>query len=260
MPIISTSGLARTFASKTGPVEAVRSLDMTVATGEIVGLLGPNGAGKTTTLRMLTTLLAPTGGAATLAGRDLVEDPAGVREKCGYVAQSGGVDPHISVREELVTQGRLYRLGKAAAVARASELAAELGLTELLDRRTLTLSGGQRRRLDIAMGLTHRPAVLFLDEPTTGLDPGSRADLWDLVRRLRDTYGTTVVLTTHYLDEADALADRLVVIDDGQVVAEGAPATLKSRYTGSPGASLQEAFLAITGRAPASADAAPVAV
>ncbi|WP_371602827.1 ATP-binding cassette domain-containing protein [Streptomyces sp. NBC_01220] len=260
MPIISTSGLARTFASKTGPVEAVRSLDMTVATGEIVGLLGPNGAGKTTTLRMLTTLLAPTGGAATVAGRDLVEDPAGVREKCGYVAQSGGVDPHISVREELVTQGRLYRLGKTAAVARASELAAELGLTELLDRRTITLSGGQRRRLDIAMGLTHRPAVLFLDEPTTGLDPGSRADLWDLVRRLRDTYGTTVVLTTHYLDEADALADRLVVIDGGRVVAEDAPAALKSRYAGSSGASLQEAFLAITGRAPAPADAAPVAV
>ncbi|MEU9949125.1 ATP-binding cassette domain-containing protein [Streptomyces sp. NPDC047939] len=260
MPIISTSGLARTFTSKTGPVEAVRSLDMTVATGEIVGLLGPNGAGKTTTLRMLTTLLAPTGGAATVAGRDLVEDPAGVREKCGYVAQSGGVDPHISVREELVTQGRLYRLGKTAAVARASELADELGLTELLDRRTITLSGGQRRRLDIAMGLTHRPAVLFLDEPTTGLDPGSRADLWDLVRRLRDTYGTTVVLTTHYLDEADALADRLVVIDGGRVVAEDAPAALKSRYAGSPGASLQEAFLAITGRAPAPADAAPVAV
>ncbi|MEE4494610.1 ABC transporter ATP-binding protein [Streptomyces sp. BE230] len=260
MPIISTAGLARTFASKTGPVEAVRSIDMTVATGEIVGLLGPNGAGKTTTLRMLTTLLAPTGGAATVAGCDLLADPAGVRKKCGYVAQSGGVDPHISVREELVTQGRLYRLGKAEAVTRAAELAAELGLTELLDRKTLTLSGGQRRRLDIAMGLTHRPAVLFLDEPTTGLDPGSRTDLWDLVRRLRDTYGTTVVLTTHYLDEADALADRLVVVDGGLVVAEGTPAALKSRYAGSAGASLQDAFLAITGRAPASADAAPVAV
>ncbi|MFI6651483.1 ABC transporter ATP-binding protein [Streptomyces sp. NPDC050529] len=260
MPIISTAGLARTFTSKTGPVEAVRSIDMTVATGEIVGLLGPNGAGKTTTLRMLTTLLAPTGGAATVAGCDLLADPAGVRKKCGYVAQSGGVDPHISVREELVTQGRLYRLGKAEAVTRAAELAAELGLTQLLDRKTLTLSGGQRRRLDIAMGLTHRPAVLFLDEPTTGLDPGSRSDLWDLVRRLRDTYGTTVVLTTHYLDEADALADRLVVVDGGLVVAEGTPAALKSRYAGSAGASLQDAFLAITGRAPASADAAPVAV
>ncbi|MEV0574680.1 MULTISPECIES: ABC transporter ATP-binding protein [unclassified Streptomyces] len=260
MPIISTAGLARTFDSRTGPVEAVRSIDMTVAPGEIVGLLGPNGAGKTTTLRMLTTLLAPTGGAATVAGCDLLADPAGVREKCGYVAQSGGVDPHITVREELVTQGRLYRLGKAAAVARAAELAAELGLSELLDRRTATLSGGQRRRLDIAMGLTHRPAVLFLDEPTTGLDPGSRTDLWELVRGLRDTYGTTVVLTTHYLDEADALADRLVVVDGGLVVAEGTPAALKERYAGSASASLQEAFLAITGRSPAPADTAPVAV
>ncbi|MFE6763486.1 ABC transporter ATP-binding protein [Streptomyces sp. NPDC057689] len=259
MTVISTSGLARTFMSKSGPVEAVRSLDMTVAPGEIVGLLGPNGAGKTTTLRMLTTLLSPTGGAATVAGRDLATDPAGVRERCGYVAQSGGVDPHTTVREELVTQGRMYRLGRAAAVARAAELAAELGLSDLLDRRTATLSGGQRRRLDIAMGLTHRPAVLFLDEPTTGLDPGSRADLWDLVRRLRDTDGTTVVLTTHYLDEADALADRLVVVDGGLVAAEGTPAQLKTRYAGSPHASLQDAFLALTGRAPA-ADAAPLAV
>ncbi|MFB7208372.1 ABC transporter ATP-binding protein [Streptomyces sp. NPDC056255] len=260
MPIISTAGLARTFVTKGGPVQAVRSIDMTVAAGEIVGLLGPNGAGKTTTLRMLTTLLAPTGGVATVAGHDLLADPAGVRKKCGYVAQSGGVDPHISVQEELVTQGRLYRLGRTAAASRAAELAAELGLSELLDRRTATLSGGQRRRLDIAMGLTHRPAVLFLDEPTTGLDPGSRADLWELVRRLRDTYGTTVVLTTHYLDEADALADRLVVVDGGLVVAEGTPAALKTRYAGSPAASLQDAFLAITGRSPAPSDAAPVAI
>ncbi|THA73400.1 ATP-binding cassette domain-containing protein [Streptomyces sp. A0642] len=260
MPIISTAGLARTFDTKAGPVEAVRSIDLTVATGEIVGLLGPNGAGKTTTLRMLTTLLAPTGGAATVAGCDLIANPAGVRRKCGYVAQSGGVDPHITVREELVTQGRMYRLARTEAVARAVELAGDLGLSDLLDRRTLTLSGGQRRRLDLAMGLTHRPAVLFLDEPTTGLDPGSRADLWQLVRGLRDTYGTTVVLTTHYLDEADALADRLVVVDGGLVVAEGTPAALKSRYAGSSTASLQDAFLAITGRSPASADATPVAV
>ncbi|WP_329207293.1 ABC transporter ATP-binding protein [Streptomyces sp. NBC_00683] len=260
MPIISTAGLARTFDTKAGPVEAVRSVDLTVRTGEIVGLLGPNGAGKTTTLRMLTTLLAPTGGAATVVGCDLIGDPAGVRERCGYVAQSGGVDPHITVREELVTQGRLYRLSKADAVARAAELAEDVGLGELLDRRTAALSGGQRRRLDIAMGLTHRPAVLFLDEPTTGLDPAGRADLWDLVRRLRDDFGTTVVLTTHYLDEADALADRLVVIDGGLVVAEGTPAALRERFAGSSGASLQDAFLAITGRAPVSADAAPVSV
>ncbi|MFJ2135571.1 ABC transporter ATP-binding protein [Streptomyces sp. NPDC087849] len=260
MPIISTAGLARTFDSKNGPVHAVRSVDLTVRTGEIVGLLGPNGAGKTTTLRMLTTLLAPTGGTATVAGCDLTADPAGVREKCGYVAQSGGVDPHITVREELVTQARLYRLPRADAVARAAALAADLGLTELLGRRCGTLSGGQRRRLDIAMGLTHRPAVLFLDEPTTGLDPGSRADLWDLVRRLRDDFATTVVLTTHYLDEADALADRLVVIDRGAVVAEGTPTALKTEHAGSPAASLQDAFLAITGRTPAPADTAPLAL
>jgi ABC-2 type transport system ATP-binding protein len=176
------------------------------------------------------------------------------------VAQSGGVDPQISVREELVTQGRLYRLTKDQAVDRAEELARDLDLTDLLDRKTSALSGGQRRRLDIALGLTHRPKVLFLDEPTTGLDPASRADLWDLVRRLRDDHGTTVFLTTHYLDEADALADRLVIVDQGVVVAEGTPSALKLQYGGSIDATLQDTFLAITGRAPAPADATPVAV
>ncbi|CAL9295344.1 ATP-binding cassette domain-containing protein [Streptomyces sp. SudanB182_2057] len=258
--VISTAGLARTFQTKSGPVEAVRGIDLTVHEGEILGFLGPNGAGKTTTLRMLTTLLKPTGGAATVAGRDLVADPAGVRRVSGYVAQSGGVDPQITVREELVTQGRLYRLPKARAVARAAELAAELDLTEFLDRKTGALSGGQRRRLDIAMALTHGPTVLFLDEPTTGLDPGSRADLWALVRRLRDEHGTTVFLTTHYLDEADALADRLVIVDRGTVAAEGTPGALKLRYGGSLDATLQDTFLAITGRGPAPADTTPVAV
>ncbi|MEU9010502.1 ATP-binding cassette domain-containing protein [Streptomyces sp. NPDC048479] len=260
MAIISTAGLARTFQTRSGPVEAVRGIDLTVQPGEILGFLGPNGAGKTTTLRMLTTLLPPTGGAATVAGFDLVGDPAGVRRKIGYVAQSGGVDLHISVREELVTQGRLYRLSKAEAVARADELARDLDLTDLLDRKCAALSGGQRRRLDIAMGLTHRPAVLFLDEPTTGLDPGSRADLWDLVRRLRDEHGTTVFLTTHYLDEADELSDRLVIVDKGVVVAEGTPGALKLRYGGAIDATLQDTFLAITGRGIAPKDTAPVAV
>ncbi|MFI7388575.1 ABC transporter ATP-binding protein [Streptomyces sp. NPDC049813] len=260
MPVISASGLARTFQTKQGPVEAVRGVDLRVAPGEILGFLGPNGAGKTTTLRMLMTLLPPTGGAATVAGHDLAGDPAGVRGAVGYVAQSGGVDPSVSVREELVTQGRLYRLTKPQAQARARELAADLGLTGLLDRRTGALSGGQRRRLDLAMGLTHRPAVLFLDEPTTGLDPGSRADLWELVRDLRDRHGTTVFLTTHYLDEADALADRIVVVDRGAVAAEGTPDALKRTYGGSARATLQDTFLAITGRGPAAADPAPVAV
>ncbi|MER7348948.1 ATP-binding cassette domain-containing protein [Streptomyces aurantiacus] len=260
MAIISTAGLAKTFVTKAGSVEAVRGIDLTVAPGEILGFLGPNGAGKTTTLRMLTTLLPPTGGAAAVAGVDLRGNPAAVRKKIGYVAQSGGVDPQETVRDELVIQGRLYGLTKAEATSRAAELAADLDLTELLDRRTAALSGGQRRRLDIALGLTHRPAVLFLDEPTTGLDPGSRADLWRLVRELRDKHGTTVFLTTHYLDEADALADRIVVVDKGVVAAEGTPAALKEQYAGSPGASLQDAFLAITGRAPAPVDATPVAV
>ncbi|UXY21984.1 ATP-binding cassette domain-containing protein [Streptomyces cynarae] len=260
MTIISTAGLARTFQTKRGPVEAVRGIDLTVREGEILGFLGPNGAGKTTTLRMLTTLLKPTGGAATVAGCDLATDPVGVRRACGYVAQSGGVDPQITVREELVTQGRLYRLPKHQAVERADELAHDLDLTELLDRRTGALSGGQRRRLDIAMALMHRPKVLFLDEPTTGLDPASRADLWELVRRLRDRHETTVFLTTHYLDEADALADRLVVVDHGTVAAEGTPSGLKLEYGGSIDATLQDTFLAITGRGPAPTDAAPVAV
>ncbi|WP_055494835.1 ABC transporter ATP-binding protein [Streptomyces sp. TP-A0356] len=260
MTIISTAGLAHTFRTRRGPVDAVRGIDLTVREGEILGFLGPNGAGKTTTLRMLTTLLRPTGGAATVAGCDLVNDAEGVRRACGYVAQSGGVDPHVTVREELVTQGRLYRLTKAQAVERAEELVHDLDLDGLLDRRTAALSGGQRRRLDIAMGLTHRPRVLFLDEPTTGLDPGSRADLWDLVRRLRDEHGTTVFLTTHYLDEADALSDRLVIVDKGVVVAEGTPGALKLEHGGSIDATLQDTFLAITGRGPAPADSTPLAV
>ncbi|MEV5595174.1 ATP-binding cassette domain-containing protein [Streptomyces sp. NPDC052496] len=260
MAVITASGLTRTFTTRHGTVDAVRGIDLTAGHGEILGLLGPNGAGKTTTLRMLTTLLAPTGGSATVAGCDLVRDPAGVRRATGYVAQSGGVDPHVSVREELVTQGRLYRLPKAGAAARAEELADALGLGGLLDRPCAAMSGGQRRRLDIALGLVHRPAVLFLDEPTTGLDPGSRAGLWELVRRLRTDFGTTVVLTTHYLDEADALADRVVVVDRGVVAAEGTPRALKTAYAGSPDASLQDAFLAITGRDAAPADTAPVAV
>ncbi|GAA1581483.1 ATP-binding cassette domain-containing protein [Actinomadura kijaniata] len=253
--VITVRGLTRTFRLRGGPVHAVRGLDLTVPEGEILGLLGPNGAGKTTTLRMLTTLLPPTGGRAEIAGHDLRRDPAGVRRRIGYVAQSGGLDPSCPVREELVTQGRLHRLPRNEARARAAELAEALDLTGLLDRPTAALSGGQRRRVEIALGLVNRPAVLFLDEPTTGLDPGSRAELWDLVRRTRTDLGTTVVLTTHYLDEADALADRIVVVDAGAVVEEGTPADLKARHGGG---SLQDAFLAITGRSVP--DAAPVAV
>ncbi|OLT34009.1 ABC transporter ATP-binding protein [Actinomadura sp. CNU-125] len=258
-PAIDVRGLTRTFALKSGPVHAVRGIDLTAERGEILGFLGPNGAGKTTTLRMLATLLPPTGGDAVIAGRDLRRDPAGVRRRIGYVAQAGGLDPACPVREELVTQGRLHRLSRPDARDRAAELASDLGLTGLLERPTAALSGGQRRRLEIALGLVDRPEVLFLDEPTTGLDPGSRAELWDLIRRIRAEHGTTVVLTTHYLDEADALADRVVVVDAGTVVAEGSPADLKTRHAGDPAASLQDAFLAITGRRP-SGEHAPVAI
>ncbi|MGP3972701.1 ABC transporter ATP-binding protein [Streptomyces sp. 8N114] len=258
---IHTTGLTRTFRTKSRTVEAVRGIDLTVEQGEILGFLGPNGAGKTTTLRMLTTLLPPTSGTATVAGHDLIADPRGVRERIGYVAQSGGVDPTVSVREELTTQGRLYRLSKSGAAQRTEELARELDLSALLDRPCGSLSGGQRRRLDIAMALTHSPALLFLDEPTTGLDPGSRADLWQLVRRLRDERGMTVFLTTHYLDEADALADRLVIVDDGRVVAHGTSAELKQTYAGAADAGLQDAFIAITGRrTQREEEPAPVAV
>ncbi|MEU5161713.1 ATP-binding cassette domain-containing protein [Streptomyces sp. NPDC020875] len=260
MAVISTSGLTRTFTTRQGPVDAVRGIDLRVGAGEIVGLLGPNGAGKTTTLRMLTTLLPPTGGAATVAGRDLVRDPAGVRARVGYVAQSGGLDPQLSVREELTTQGRLYRLSRRAAALRTGELAGLLGLDALLGRTVASLSGGERRRLDIAMGLTHRPAVLFLDEPTTGLDPGSRADVWELVRGLRRELGTTVVLTTHYLDEADALADRVVIVDRGLIAAEGTPEELKRAHAGADGATLQDAFLAVTGRTPVPVGTGPTSV
>ncbi|MEV0347347.1 ATP-binding cassette domain-containing protein [Nonomuraea sp. NPDC050680] len=247
-PAIHVRGLTRTFTLAKGPVHAVRGIDLTVRRGEILGFLGPNGAGKTTTVRMLTTLLPPSGGHAQVAGHDLLADPAGVRRRIGYVAQSGGLDPGCGVREELITQGRLHRLTRRQAGERAEELAGDLALAELMERPTAALSGGQRRRLEIALGLVNRPQVLFLDEPSTGLDPGSRAELWELVRRIRADHDTTVFLTTHYLDEADALADRIVVVDAGAVVAEGTPAELKSRHTGDPAASLQDAFLAITGR------------
>ncbi|CNG74116.1 antibiotic resistance efflux protein [Mycobacterium tuberculosis] len=228
--MIEARGLARTFTTGHGPVEAVRGVDLRVAPGEIVGFLGPNGAGKTTTLRMLTTLLAPTAGTATVAGRDLRRDPAGVRRRIGYVAQGGGTDPAVPAGEELDLQARLY--GVPGRAARIAELCARLDLAGAGARPAGSLSGGQRRRLDIALGLVHRPPLLFLDEPTTGLDPQSRGNLWDHIRAMRDRDGTTVFLTTHYLDEADALCDRLLIIDRGTIVAEGAPAELKRRVAG----------------------------
>jgi ABC-2 type transport system ATP-binding protein len=237
MAIIEARGLARTFHSRKRTVEAVRGVDLTVEDGEIVGFLGPNGAGKTTTLRMLTTLLTPTGGAAVVAGADLLKDPAGVRRKIGYVPQAigmtmGGTDESCLVIEELLDQAALYHIGRDEAVRRARLLIAQFDLTGLEKRLVKTLSGGQRRRLEVALGLVHRPQVIFLDEPTTGLDPQSRSNLWDHVRSLRSDLGTTVFLTTHYLDEADSLCDRVFIIDHGVMVAEGTPDELKRSMSG----------------------------
>jgi ABC-2 type transport system ATP-binding protein len=221
--VIEARGLAKSFTG----AEAVRGVDLTVEAGEIVGFLGPNGAGKTTTLRMLTTLLRPTAGTATVAGRDLTGDPSGVRRRIGYVAQGGSTNPACTAAQELVLQARLYRVPDPR--ARAREL---LELFGVPDRETGTLSGGQKRRLDIALGIVHTPALIFLDEPTTGLDPQSRAEVWRHIRGLRDRHGTAVFLTTHYLDEADALCDRILIIDQGKIIGEGTPEDLKRRLSG----------------------------
>jgi len=233
--MIQARGLARTFQARRrggAEVKAVDGIDLDVATGEIVGLLGPNGAGKTTTQRMLATLLEPTAGEATVAGCDLRRDPVGVRRQLGYVSQSGGTNPAAKVDEELVTQAELYGLSRSSARERARALRETLDLGDLGDRVVKTLSGGQKRRLDIALGLVHQPKLVFLDEPSTGLDPQSRANLWAHVRALRDQHGATVLLTTHYLEEADALCDRILIIDHGKIVASGTPAELKRRIAG----------------------------
>jgi ABC-2 type transport system ATP-binding protein len=230
--MIEARGLARTFRSRGRTVEAVRGVDLDVQAGELVGFLGPNGAGKTTTLRMLTTLLRPTAGTATVGGCDLLADPLGVRKRIGYVAQGGGSAPECRVIEEIEIQGRFYGLSKRDAHERGARLAEQLDVGGLEQRLVKTLSGGQKRRLDIALGLIHSPGLVFLDEPTTGLDPQSRANLWEHIRALRAEHGVTVFLTTHYLDEADSLCDRILVIDHGRIVAEGTPDELKARVSG----------------------------
>jgi ABC-2 type transport system ATP-binding protein len=230
MVMIETAELRKSFKTRKGMVAAVQGVDLQVDAGEIFGFLGPNGAGKTTTLRMLATLLVPDGGRATVAGHDLLREPARVRERIGYVSQTGGVDSSATARENLVLQARLYGLGKAKAHARAAELIDILELSAFADR-TGNYSGGQKRRLDLALGLVHRPVLLFLDEPTTGLDPQSRARVWDEVRKLRAD-GATVFLTTHYLEEADALCDRLAIIDNGRIVVAGTPDALKRQIAG----------------------------
>jgi ABC-2 type transport system ATP-binding protein len=229
--VITAHELSKSFKSRHGAVEAVRSVSIDVRQGEIFGFLGPNGAGKTTILRMLTTLLPIDAGQATVAGFDVAREPKRVRARIGYVSQLGGADELASGRENLVLQGRLYGGRPAQVVPRVAALIELLDLGGFADRRVKTYSGGQRRRLDVALGVVHEPAVLFLDEPTTGLDPRSRASLWACVRGLRDR-GTTVFLTTHYLEEADVLCDRLMIIDHGQVVTVGTPRDLKRQVLG----------------------------
>ena len=237
MNIIETHNLRKTFQRRQGKdrkvqtVEAVKGVNLRVDEGEIFGFLGPNGAGKTTTLRMLTTLILPTDGQARVAGHDLLKESARVRERIGYVSQAGGTDTSATGRENLLLQAQLYGMSRRDAEQRTNELLAALELDSFADRQARTYSGGQRRRLDLALGMVHRPKLLFLDEPTTGLDPQSRARLWEEVRKLRIA-GTTIFLTTHYLEEADALADRLAIIDDGHIVVEGTPDSLKRQIAG----------------------------
>jgi ABC-2 type transport system ATP-binding protein len=221
---ISARSLRRTFK---GGIEAVRDIDLTVSTGEVFGFLGPNGAGKTTTVRMLCTLLPPTAGNATVAGLDVVKHAAEVRRRIGVALQEIGLDPVQTGRELLELQCGLYGITGPRARERAEELLELVGLTDAANRRTKTYSGGMKRRLDLASALVHSPDVLFLDEPTTGLDPASRLTIWDEVRRI-NAGGSTVFLTTQYLEEADKLCDRLAIIDNGEIVAQGTPEQLKA--------------------------------
>ena len=229
--VIEARELRKRFTARGNVVEAVRGVNFVVAPGEIFGFLGPNGAGKTTTLRMLTTLLAIDEGEARVAGLDVTAEPAKVRERIGYVSQLGGADNLATGRENLMLQGRLYGRERSHVAARVDQLLGLLDLASFADRTVKTYSGGQRRRLDVALGIVHEPEVLFLDEPTTGIDPQNRANLWTHVRGLRDR-GVTVFLTTHYLEEADALCDRVMIIDDGTIVAEGSPRELKRDIVG----------------------------
>jgi len=226
---VRATALRKKFPSRGGGVEALRGVDLSIGAGEIYGFLGPNGAGKTTTLRILTTLLPADSGEAVVAGVDVRRHPAEVRHRIGYVGQLGGADREATGRENLLLQGRLYGMSRTDTERRAGELIELLELSAFSQRIVRSYSGGQRRRLEVALGIMHRPEVLFLDEPTLGLDPQNRANLWAQLRGLRDA-GTTIMLTTHYLDEADQLSDRLAIIDHGRVVAEGTPLELKQRY------------------------------
>jgi ABC-2 type transport system ATP-binding protein len=246
---VEVAGLTKTYRSRAGTVEAVRGVDLRVEAGEMFGFLGPNGAGKSTMVRMLTTLLSITAGTARVAGLDVAREPDAVRERIGVALQEAGLDARQTGRELLVLQGRLFDLSAREAAERAEELLELVELTDAADRRIKSYSGGMKRRLDLASALVHRPDVLFLDEPTTGLDPASRVTVWDEVRRINER-GTTVFLTTQYLEEADQLCDRLAIIDGGLIVREGTPARLKADLQARLGreVTLDDVFLDATGR------------
>jgi ABC-2 type transport system ATP-binding protein len=234
--VIRAQGLVQTFHTGRGKarreVRAVDCVDIDVAEGEVVGFLGPNGAGKTTTLRMLTTLLRPTAGTATIAGFDVVRDSVEVRRRIGYVSQAGGAFSAARAGDEVMDHGMLYGRTRRQVREYGKQLFEQFQLDGLWDRMPKTMSGGQKRRLDIVMGLIHDPTLIFLDEPTTGLDPQARVNLWQHIAGLRDDRGATVFLTTHYLDEADTLSDRIVIIDRGRIVAADTPDNLKAQVHG----------------------------
>ncbi|MEU2199094.1 ATP-binding cassette domain-containing protein [Isoptericola sp. NPDC019482] len=266
---IDVAGLTKTYASGRGsgrgarPVRALDGLDLSASPGSVLGLLGPNGAGKSTTVKILATLSAPDGGTARVAGHDVVRDPAAVRRAIGYVAQRPVTDPMGTGRENLVLAGRLQGLGARAARARADELLERFGVAHAADRLVKTWSGGMARKLDVAVGLVHRPQVLFLDEPTTGLDPEARAAMWAEIERMAAGDGMTILLTTHYLDEADRLADQVVIVDAGRVVTAGTPGALKDELRGDgvtvelDDAASASAAASVAGRVPGVVDVAP---
>jgi ABC-2 type transport system ATP-binding protein len=248
---VKAEQLVKHFTGREGDVEAVRGVDLEVRGGEIFGFLGPNGAGKSTTVRMLTTLLTITSGRAEVLGIDVARDPDQARHRIGVALQEAGLDPRQTGRELLVLHGRLFGLDAARAAQRAEELLTLVELDDAADRVIKGYSGGMQRRLDLAAALVHEPQVLFLDEPTTGLDPASRLTIWEELRRINER-GTTVFLTTQYLEEADQLCDRLAIIDDGCIVREGTPEQLKADLRERLGLptepTLDDVFLDATGR------------
>ncbi len=248
---VEAEGLIKTYRSRTGVVEAVRGVDLQVGAGEVFAFLGPNGAGKSTTVRMLTTLLSITSGTARVAGVDVAAEPDAARRRMGVALQEAGLDPRQTGRELVVLQARLFGLSPRRASQRAGELLELVDLVAAADRRIKGYSGGMKRRLDLASALVHEPEVLFLDEPTTGLDPASRLTVWDEMRRI-NSRGTTIFLTTQYLEEADQLCDRLAIIDGGRIVRDGTPQQLKAELRERRGLSsdptLDEVFLDATGR------------